>query len=712
MKTILKISYIYFSITLLASLFTVSNAQSKSDSALPTEKDYYRIISLPIPEGIELEVGGLALLPNGDLAAATRRGEVWVIENPYMLNGSNPYFRKFASGLHEVLGLAYKDGALYMAQRGELTKLVDKNGDGKADVYETVYQWPLTGGYHEYSYGPILLPNGNFMVTANVMFDNLEWWRGKSHVPWRGWTMEITPDGKMMPYATGMRSPAGLGLIDGQFFFADNQGDWEASGGLVQLSKGDFTGNPAGLAWAASTESPVKVRLSDIYSRVDPRFGTGKKIEDDDSTRPYKTLFEVAKEVPGVKLPAVWLPHTILGNSTSGILQIPQDSTFGPFAGQVLVGDQTQSRINRVFMEKVKGEYQGAAFPFREGFESGVLRLAWGNDGSLFVGQTSRGWGSKGPKDFGLERVVWSGKTPFEMKAIRAMPDGFEIEFTMPVNKKTAGNPDSYGVTSFIYKYHPVYGSTIVREKTNFVNAAVVSDDGMKVRLVVDSLREKYIHEIKVAESVLSTDTIPLLHAAAYYTLNNIPDGDKLNVPHRKETHITTHTHHNMDMAATENANATDSNTNTSDKTSPTAKPVSLKKNQITKPVGWTKIDQTILIGTKPGLKFDKTELTVKAGSKVMVTFSNNDDMPHNFCVVMPGQAIPVGEMALKMGLEGVKRSHIPNTPKLLYNTTLVGPGSKQTIFFIAPAKPGNYTYVCTVPGHYLVMQGTLVVSK
>ncbi len=183
-------------------------------------------------------------------------------------------------------------------------------------------------------------------------------------------------------------------------------------------------------------------------------------------------------------------------------------------------------------------------------------------------------------------------------------------------------------------------------------------------------------------------------------------------MPRRKETNITAHTHHNMDMAADKNANTTDSKATTSDKTSATTKSVSLKKNQTNKPAGWTKIDQTIIMGTKPGLKFDKTELTVKAGSKVMVTFSNNDDMPHNFCVVLPGQAIPVGEMALKMGLEGVKKSHIPNTPKLLYNTTLVGPGSKQTIYFVAPTKPGNYTYVCTVPGHYLVMQGTLVVSK
>lgn len=45
------------------------------------------------------------------------------------------------------------------------------------------------------------------------------------------------------------------------------------------------------------------------------------------------------------------------------------------------------------------------------------------------------------------------------MRAIRAMPDGFEIEFTKPVDKKVAEDIASYSVESYIYKYHGVYGS-------------------------------------------------------------------------------------------------------------------------------------------------------------------------------------------------------------------------------------------------------------
>src|SRR3954464_884685 len=160
----------------------------------PKEEDFFKIMKVTSPEGTLLEVGGLTVLPNGNLGISTRRGDVYVVENP---TSRKPYFRKFASGLHEILGLVWKDGAFYCAQRGELTKLIDKNMDGKADVYETIYAWPLSGHYHEYSFGPKIAPDGSFFVTANVAFGNQEWWRAESKVPMRGWVMNITADGKM-----------------------------------------------------------------------------------------------------------------------------------------------------------------------------------------------------------------------------------------------------------------------------------------------------------------------------------------------------------------------------------------------------------------------------------------------------------------------------------------------------------------------------------
>ena len=498
----------------------------------PKEEDFFKIMKVTAPEGTLLEVGGLVTLPNGSLGVATRRGDIWIVESP---TSRKPYFRKFASGLHEILGLAYKEGALYCAQRGELTKLVDSDKDGKADVFETIYAWPLSGHYHEYSFGPKIAPDGSFFVTGNVAFGDEEWWRGESRVPWRGWTMKISPDGTMQPWATGMRSPAGLGIYDGELFYADNQGDWMGSGGITHVRKGAFVGHPAGLKWTGMANSPVKLTTEQLYAKIDPR---QRRDENGQAIKPENVvnetpnvLYALKEQFPSVDIqtPAVWLPHGILGISNSEIVQIP-DGAFGPFAGQLLVGDQGMSKISRVFMEKVNGEYQGGAIEFRNGFRSGVLRMAFGEDGSLFVGETNRGWGSAGEANEGLQRLVWNGSTPFEMRTVKAMPDGFEIEFTKPVDKKSAADLASYRVESFIYKYQPVYGSPTINKEALPIKGVKVSADGMKARLLVGDLRKYYIHQLTLDGVRGQEGSYSLVHPIAYYTLNNIPAGEKLSM--------------------------------------------------------------------------------------------------------------------------------------------------------------------------------------
>lgn len=523
-----------FSNTALQVMLTAATITGFSTSVLaqesPKEEDFFRIAGVSTPEGVLLEVGGMTVLPNGELGISTRRGDVYIVENP---TSPRPYFRKFASGLHEILGLAYKDGVLYCAQRGELTKLIDTNKDGKADVYETVYNWPVSGHYHEYSFGPKIAPDGTFFVSGNVAFGDEQWYRGESRVPWRGWVMNINEKGQMQPWATGMRSPAGLGIINGELFYTDNQGDWIGSGAIWHLTKGAFTGHPAGLRWANMPNSPVKLTTEKLYSLVDARENKneqGRYIKPENVVNEeFKTLFDVKKAIPELRLPAVWLPHGILGISTSEPVEIPKEN-FGPFGGQILVGDQGMSLISRIFMEKVNGEYQGASFLFRTGFQSGVLRLAWAKDGSLFVGETNRGWGSAGDANQGLQRLVWNNNVPFEMRAVRAMPDGFEIEFTKPVDKKSAENIASYSVSSFIYKYHPVYGSPPVNSEECAIKGVQVSADGMKARIVVDNLRRYYVHNITLDGVRERDNAYSLVHPTAYYTLNNIPAGQKLSL--------------------------------------------------------------------------------------------------------------------------------------------------------------------------------------
>ena len=515
---------------ILTTLFTIASLTAVMAQESPKEEDFFKILRVSAPESTLLEVGGLTVLPNGDLGVATRRGDVWIVENP---TSRKPFFRKFASGLHEILGLTYKDGALYCAQRGELTKMVDSNQDGKADIFETVYAWPLSGHYHEYSYGPKIAPDGQFFVTGNVAFGDEEWWRGESRVPWRGWTMKIGENGTMQPWATGMRSPCGLGIFDGELFYADNQGEWMGSGGIVHIKKGSFVGHPAGLRWTGMAYSPVKLTAEQFDAKIDERKRrdeNGRAIKPENVVNETPTLLYSLKEMfpsVDVQVPSVWLPHGVLGISNSEIVEIPQ-GTFGPFAGQLLIGDQGMSKISRVFMEKVAGEYQGGAIEFRNGFRSGVLRLAFAKDGSLFVGETNRGWGSAGDANEGLQRLAWNGAVPFEMRAVKAMPDGFEVEFTKPVDRKSAEDLASYRVESFLYKYHAVYGSPTINKEALPLKGVKVSADGLKARLIVGDLRKYYIHQLTLDGVRGAESSYSLVHPIAYYTLNNIPDGEKL----------------------------------------------------------------------------------------------------------------------------------------------------------------------------------------
>ncbi len=180
-----------------------------------------------------------------------------------------PHFRRFAHGLHEALGLAFHDGALFAAQRSELTRHTDHDGDGAADAYDTVHSWPLESNYHEYSYGPLIRSDRSMVLALNLAWIGY----GASLSPWRGWMLAVTPDGSMKPIATGMRSPAGMGTnTEGDLFFAENQGDWVGSGCITHVEEGDFAGNPAELRWNDHPDAPLFLHPEDVPDTGAPLF--------------------------------------------------------------------------------------------------------------------------------------------------------------------------------------------------------------------------------------------------------------------------------------------------------------------------------------------------------------------------------------------------------------------------------------------------------
>ena len=130
-------------------------------AADPQESDYYKITTFETPKDTALEVSSIELLPGGKLALGTRRGEIWTVAGAQG-DPAKVQYQIFAAGQHEVMGLAYKDGALFETNRYEVAKLTDTDGDGRADSFLTVSdKWGESGDYHEYAFGSRFDKNGD-----------------------------------------------------------------------------------------------------------------------------------------------------------------------------------------------------------------------------------------------------------------------------------------------------------------------------------------------------------------------------------------------------------------------------------------------------------------------------------------------------------------------------------------------------------------------
>ncbi len=483
----------YICLTFVATAFSVALADE------PKESDYYKITQLEIPEGVVLECSAVQMMPDGRLAAASRRGEIWMVENPLANKVPASSFSRFAHGLHEPLSLAEKDGWLYATQRPDVSRIRDEDGDGKADTFEVVADgWGITGDYHEYAFGSKFDTNGDIWVVLCLTgsFD--------SNTLYRGWCVRVKPDGSTVPTVSGIRSPGGIGSNSaGDIFYTDNQGPWNGTCHLKHLVPGTFAGNPSGFKW---------------YKDAEPFVGK-QPTEPESKTR----AVDQAEKIPEFELPVLMFPYNKMGKSASGVTCDMSGGKFGPFQEQLFVSDQSDSTVMRVYLEKVGGHYQGACFPFLEGFGSGNVATEITEDGVMFVGGTNRGWGCRGPKPFALERVNWTGRVPFEVREMRATKDGFDLVFTQPVDAKTAADVSSYTMETYTYIYQSAYGSPEVDHTKPTISSAKVSEDKLTVRLKVEGLQRGHVHELTSA-GVTNADGQALLHDKAYYTLNYLAE--------------------------------------------------------------------------------------------------------------------------------------------------------------------------------------------
>jgi cytochrome c len=425
------------------------------------------------PPGFEPRVGGLGVLPDGRVAVATwdAQGAVWLLDG-----GGN--LKRVAAGLLEPLGLTVVDGAIYVLQKHELTRLVDEDGDEIIDRYETVSdQWRCSANFHEFSFG-LVHQGGSFY--ANLATAVLP---GGASAPeqaaGRGSVVRISArDGAVETLATGLREPNGIGVgAGGRIFVTDNQGDWLPASKLLHVQPGVFFGSHA-------------------------------------------VGFEGTEALP-VAAPVVWLPHSEVGNSPSQ----PVGIELGPWRGQLVHGDVHYGGLQRVFVEEVDGQLQGAVFRFSQGFEAGVNRLAWGPDGKLYVGGIGGpgDWGQPGKLWYGLERLAYNGRSTFELLAVRARPNGIEVEFTEPLDPGVSVQPADFAVRSFRYRPTAEYGGPKLDERVLPVARVELTPDRRRVRLALDGLAAGRVLHLEVVGALTGAGGQALWSREAWYTLNRMP---------------------------------------------------------------------------------------------------------------------------------------------------------------------------------------------
>ena len=450
------------------------------------------------------EALGLAVAEDGTIVVATRTAGIWrIVKGEWQL---------FAEGLFDSLGVVIEDKKglqLVVGQKAELTRITDTNGDGLADKFETLFDaHSYHGNYHAYMHGPARGPDGAYYLALNLSHADEAVYKADGMYMGTsgglsGWAVRVTRDAKYELWANGLRSPAGIGTApDGRLWYADNQGEFVATSKIFLLKKDAFYGHPSSLVDlpGMTPESP-QISWEKVRERREKA--------------------------------VILLPQNRVANSPGHPVWDATKGRFGPFSGHMFIGDQTQSNLLRVVTEVVDGIEQGVVIPFATGLESGVMRPVFLADGSLMLGQTGRGWQAKGGHVASLQRIVRESKAvPLGIYSVSARADGFEIKLTKPAldGRDKVQVSELLRLSSWVYRDAPDYGSEVLDERQESIEALTWSEDNTSLHVRLASLQQPEIHPqqtARVYHFALDAQTLfnspESLLLEAYYTLYQFP---------------------------------------------------------------------------------------------------------------------------------------------------------------------------------------------
>jgi azurin len=387
-------------------------------------------------------------------------------------------------------------------------------------------------------------------------------------------------------------------------------------------------------------------------------------------------------------LPFVYLPRG-LDNSSGAQVEVTSDR-WGPLVGQLIhfsFGAGSQFLLLR---EHVDGQPQGAAVPLPGDFLSGVHRGRFNpKDGQLYVTGMA-GWGTYTSEDGCFQRVRYTGDPVQLPIALHIHENGVLVSFSRLLDREIAEKIGNQFVQAWNYRYSQGYGSPELSPRHPglpghdplAVHSAHVLADGKSLFLEILEIQPvNQLHLHLRVDAGPPQDLYATVHKlAAPFT----------GFPGYRPRSKTIAAHPILaDMVALNVPKA---------------------------PNPWQRSlrgAREIHLAAGPNLSYSVTAFTVRPGEPIKLTFSNPDVVPHNWALARPGTLSKVGDLVNKIIAEpdGVARHYIPQTKDILVYTDIVEPGTDFAISFRAPLQRGRYPYLCTFPGHWMVMNGVMTVE-
>lgn len=460
--------------------------------------------------------------------------------------------------------------------------------------------------------------------------------------------VRISADGQRADViATGFRNPDGLGLHPNGFL-------------TVPCSEGGWT--PSSMI--------CEVPMSHDKEQAVPFYGYGGP-----------------RGSRSPELPLIYLPRG-LDNSSGGQVHIDSDR-WGPLNGNMVHLSFGTGSHFLLLRDVVDGQSQGAVVPLRGDFLSGVHRGRFSPvDGQLYVSGMA-GWGSY-TRDAGcFHRVRYTGDPVQLPVGFHVYENGVSITLSEPVDAEIANKVGSHFAQCWNYRYSGAYGSPeystrhqgIRGHDVLQIRTAHVLDEGRTLFLELPDIQP--VNQLHLRLNVGNDEAVDLFATVhrldrPFTDFDGYVPSNKTIAPHPIEGDL---------LLATRRV------PNPWRKEIKDARPVRLE--------------------TGKNLTFANRRLRVRAGEALKFTLANPDVVPHNWVLAKPGTLKSVGEASNRLVAdpEAFARHYVPQSENVLVYTDIVGPRSDFTIHFRAPQQPGVYPYLCTFPGHWMVMNGELVVE-